>query len=308
MKYTNIHGLPQSIVDAINKSTYDIIPDQKTISVTQLINPPLIRQLTLRHQSEITEDISENIWRLLGSAVHSVMERIDNTNRLTEERLSLDMEGVTFTGRVDLYEPDGTVQDYKVTSAWSIVYRDAKDKQYEYQLNSYAYLYRKTGFQVNKLRIIAILRDWSKSKAKQDRTYPQLPIAVINIPLWTIEQQEEYIKQHIILHTQVSEIPDELISVCSPEERWAKPTTYAVYKGKNKKATKIFLEEKSAKEFVKSNQGFRLEIRVGEDTKCINYCSVAPFCFYWKQHYGESVGQQKGETNGEVGTGAEGNS
>ena len=53
------------------------------------------------------------------------------------------------------------IQDYKVTSVWSVI--PTKDnpngykEDWEYQLNSYAWLGRKNGYRAKKLQIIAIL-------------------------------------------------------------------------------------------------------------------------------------------------------
>lgn len=291
MRYTNLFHLPQSISDAITKETYDLNKlDPKYISVTTLINPPIVRQLYQRHFDDIEEDLSENVWRLLGSAVHSVLERTDKPDRLIEERINIQIGDRFVSGKPDLYEDGNIISDYKVTSTWTIIYRDKdKDKQWEKQLNCYAWLYRKAGFQVDKLRVIAILRDWQKSKAQKDNSYPQIPIVVVEIPLWSVEEQWEYITTRLRGHIICEDMVDKDLVPCSPEERWHDGNSYAVFKNKNKTATRVFKDRKEANNFCwEHNKGkdfFAVTERRGVDKKCVNYCGVNQWCEYYKSNY-----------------------
>ena len=65
----------------------------------------------------------------------------------------------------------GKIIDYKTTSAWTTVFQ-SQIKEWTEQLNCYAYLYRTQGFSVDKLEIIAIYRDWSRTNALKDKNYP----------------------------------------------------------------------------------------------------------------------------------------
>lgn len=69
---TNVKGLPQPVVDAIKYDTYKVGGD---ISVTTLIDAPQIRILKRAHRHQITEDVSEMLWALMGTCVHMVLER-----------------------------------------------------------------------------------------------------------------------------------------------------------------------------------------------------------------------------------------
>ena len=303
MKYTNTYNLPSSIADAITKETYDLNQlDTNLISVTSLINAPIVHQLFRRQYDEIEEDLSENVWRLLGSAVHSVLELTDKPDRLVEERINVKVGDVFVSGKPDLYEAGNIVSDYKVTSAWAILYRDKdKDKKWEKQLNCYAYLYRKAGFTVERLRVIAILRDWQKAKAQGDKGgYPQIPIAVVEIPLWTIEEQEEYVKERVNLHAEAKDVATKQLIPCSPEERWHDDNSFAVFKNKNKTATRVFKSRKEANNFCfDHNNGkdiFSVTERRGVDKKCVNYCSVNRWCEFYKSNYPTCVCGEKGET------------
>ena len=116
MQITNNAGLPQALVDAVTNDPYQ---QSGHISVTGLIQPPRIRQLTMRH--DITVDASDRIWMLLGSNVHEIIERTNNKDALQEERLSMVVEGWRLTGATDLYD-NGIITDFKTTSVWSVLF------------------------------------------------------------------------------------------------------------------------------------------------------------------------------------------
>lgn len=62
--------MPTTLEEAMKYDGHRIAGD---ISTTELCDAPQVRQLKKRHT--IVEDVSENIFRLLGSAVHMVLER-----------------------------------------------------------------------------------------------------------------------------------------------------------------------------------------------------------------------------------------
>jgi hypothetical protein len=250
MRYTNNCNIPESIADAIKKNTYDVKRnDPKIISITTLINAPRVRQLTIRHWDEIEEDVADGIWRLLGSSVHSVMDRIKQENRFIEERLTEEVNGVFVTGKADLYEgaTEG-IEDYKVTSVYKVK-NDVKD--WETQLNSYAWFYRKIGFNVKKIQVNAILRDWRKGESKRQKEYPSFAFKQIDIPLWTFEKQDNYIRERVKIHLEAQSLEDKDLPLCTEEERWC-----------------------NAKK---------------KDVKCKDYCTVKSFCNYWAENYEKKV-------------------
>ena len=70
MNITNKYDLPQSLVNAVGRFSYS--RGKSDISVTQLIDSPRIVKLKEKHSPEIVSDISEEIWRLVGSALHLI--------------------------------------------------------------------------------------------------------------------------------------------------------------------------------------------------------------------------------------------
>ena len=174
--FTNVHNLPDPVMKALAADSYD--SGKVNSSVTTLIDSPQIKILTRKHKDDIKIDVSERVWSVLGTAVHNIFEDHASGSYLSEERLFTEVKGWKISGAIDIQktEEDGsvTILDYKCTSVWSIIF--GKDSWAE-QLNFYAYLVRKCkNLQVNKLQIVAVLRDWKQSEAEFKPDYPKSPL------------------------------------------------------------------------------------------------------------------------------------
>jgi len=275
MTLTNKYNLPRPLVSAIENDLYKKVGD---ISVTELILPPRIRQLQIRHRDEITEDYSDRIWMLLGSSVHAILERADTHNQLVEERLTSTVLGWIVSGQPDLLG-DGVLTDWKVTSVYSFLL--GEKPEWTAQLNCYKWLYEQNGFQVDKLQIVAILRDWMKSRALKEADYPPCAVMVVDIPIWGPREVKNYIEERVRLHQEAQKIPDDALMLCTPQERWERPTTYAVKKLTNKKARRVFLTIEDAR--LAATEQEEVIVRPGESVRCKSYCTAMPFCNQFKQ-------------------------
>jgi hypothetical protein len=254
-------------------------------SVTEILSPPRINRLRKRHYTELTSDVSEMIWMLLGTALHVVAERSVVDGHTNEERLFLTIDDIILSGAIDLQrnDHDGTViTDYKFTSAWSLM----NDKpEWIQQQNIYRYIYEKVKkTPVKGLQICAFIRDFSRRKAQSDSSYPQATIQVIEIPMWTMDETEAYIKARIEMHreSKVNADWDEELPLCSEEERWMRDTTYAVKKEGRKTAIRVFDTDVEAQELLATmtakDKAF-VEVRKGEAVRCTgNYCGVSKWC------------------------------
>lgn len=269
MNLTNIHDLPQALVDAVRNDPYKGGGD---ISVTKLIDSAQRRVLVKKFGGAIVEDVSERIWSLLGQAVHTILERA-NKSDIVEERLYADVEGWKLSGqfdRMDLHSE--TLDDYKCTSTYKVTKSDMIE--WERQLNVLRWLAIQNGYKVETLRIIAILRDWRKADAKRKPDYPQQPVATINIRVWPLEETYQYIRERITLH-QAAEAGGTNIA-CTDEERWYEGTTYALMKSGGKRAIKIFERKEDAESQLADGQ--YVETRRGGYRRCAEYCEVSEFC------------------------------
>lgn len=283
MKITNKFGIPETLVALASRDYYS--KGSSDYSVTEIISPPRIQRLRRKHFEEIEQDASDMIWMLLGTALHVVAERSEISGHTNEERLSAGINGVILSGAIDLQkdEDDGiTITDYKFTSAWALMH----DKpEWEQQQNIYKYLVERVKKKpVKGLKICALIRDWSRRDAQNKPEYPQAPIQMVDIPMWTFDRTEAFIKERLEIHrdSKVNADWNEELPPCSDEERWVRPTTYAVKKEGRKTAIRVFEEQGEAeallKEMPEKDKGF-IEIRKGEAVRCTgNFCGVSQWC------------------------------
>jgi hypothetical protein len=279
MKYKPCPDLPSAMVNLL---TRDLHVTQGKYSVTGLIAPPRIMQLRKRHDDEIEVDPIDRIWLLFGTLTHSQLEAVEGDNTLSEERLSAELDGVRFSGTADVYENE-TIYDYKTTSVYSV--KDGMKDDWVAQLSIYAWLYRCHGFSVKGGKIVAILKDWSKTKAKRDEGYPAKPVAVIPVPLWSHDVTESYIKERIRLHEEAAKLADDDLPCCTDEERWAQPSKYAVMKKGRKSAVKLHDSEFEAQVMLDGlSKDHYIEHRKGKFVRCEDYCECNKWCkFYIKE-------------------------
>jgi hypothetical protein len=286
MKLTNKYNLPQTFVNVLNRPTYT--KGKAHLSATEIINSPRIVQLKKIHWDNLEEDVADKVWAIFGTAIHAVLELGKDDHHIIEQRLHANVDGWDISGAIDLQrvEDDGIiVADYKTTGAWAVM---NEKSDWEQQLNIYAWLVEKVKkVPVKKVEIIAIIRDWSRRDAQNKEGYPEAPIKVIDVPLWTFEQRENFIKERIQLHSNAlfaAETSDDLPE-CSPSEMWEKPAYWAVRKVGNKRATTVLdTEDKALAKIEELGKGYEIEFRPGERTRCANFCQVRDFCSQWKDY------------------------
>lgn len=277
MKLTNRQNLPQAIYDAVKADPYT--KGDADASVTELIGPPRLAALKREHASEIVEDAADRIYSLLGQSIHTILERANRTG-ISERRFFMPVGGWTISGAFDAYYADGLLQDYKLTSAWSV--KGGVKPEWEAQLNLGRLLieHEEPTLKITKLQAVAILRDWSKLEARRDPEYPQSQVVVIDVPLWDREKAMRYLNDRVTLHQQARVT----LPQCSQEERWAKPAKYALMKVGGKRAVKLYDTEAEARAHASVDpKNLRVEVRPGESTRCEAYCSVAQFCTQYQQ-------------------------
>lgn len=284
MRITNYTGLPAPLVRAVDVPSRVYPP--KTVSVTTLTRPAQIQGLLKIHEDKITEDAADRMWALLGTLLHDVLERHAEglQDTIAEQRLELQIEDWTITGKYDLSElilEGETLTDWKLTSIYALKDNDAKP-EWEAQLNCYIALLKYHGRNVTKAQIVAIGRDWSKMRAKRESDYPQKAVAIKAIPIWEPNKTFAYMKHRLMLYKQAQ---DGIWPDCTPEERWARPAKWAIMKKGNKKASKLCDSEKDAHGWLDQILGgkanYSIQFRAGESIRCANYCPVARHCKQW---------------------------
>ena len=298
MKITNKYNLPEPVVKSLSHDSYD--RGKSNRSVTQLIDSPRISVLRRQHDEEMSEDVSQKLWSVLGTAVHNMFEKgAEDTAFISEQRWFTSHDGGwRISGAIDLVEVNdkaktSIVSDYKSTSVWSVIY---EKQEWHNQLNAYAWLLRHTemepdpleeehryfpDYTVNKLQIIAVLRDWKENDLKRNGgNYPKAPIMVIDIPTWSPEEQDRYMEERIALHDEAeyAYLTGGRLPACSEKEQWAKPEKFALHKGTAKRATRVFDDLSEAQKYMKGTD-LTLVRRAGDKTRCTaNWCGVNEWC------------------------------
>lgn len=279
---TNKFHLPEALVRAVENDPYE--HGDANISVTGLINPPLMRYLKLRYRDQIVEDVSDRIWALLGQAVHVILERANSeaieymaetideysvksrlTDVLAECRLTTEVLGWKVSGTFDTYER-GILSDWKVTSVYS---REGK-AEWTQQLNLLRVLCERNKIPVKKLQVVAIFRDWRPREATQG-DYPEHTVGVIPVTMWSLDAAEAFLEERVRLHQQEKPEP------CTDEERWYTGSKWALMKLNRKTAIKLYDDEETAIRACIA-PGQYIEHRPGQYRRCESYCPVAPFC------------------------------
>lgn len=286
MRITNHHNLPRTIMNAIERDDYS--RGNARISVTGLLKPPRIGLLFSKHHTDIEKDVTDQIWSLFGKAVHKILEMGGDEEHIPEERLFAEVRGWRISGQLDLQKlkpPNVKVCDYKVTSAWAVT--NGKPEWIS-QLNAYRWLLETaTNYRVEDLSVCAFIRDWSRHQVGASNDYPQQPMVMIDIPLWSMQEAQDYIEERVRVHQEAQALWDmgQEPPPCNDEERWMRKASYAVRKQGNKRATKVFDTALEATDYASHLGGeFVVDSRPGEPIRCTgDYCNVSRWCSQYKE-------------------------
>lgn len=283
MKTLNKSGLPAHIAAVIEAAwlndSYDGPKGSRRISVTQLIGPAQKLVLERAHEADLELDVMDMVPALLGQALHHILERAGPAapTHVPERRLETMHAGWTISGKSDLYETkEHLIVDYKNSSVWTYVFGKPEWVQ---QLNVYRWLSERNGFPVKGLAVALFCGDWRRGEARRSADYPAR-VVNIPIPMWTMDEAEAFIDKRLKLHEAAQ---DGKFVACSDEERWAKPTTYAVMKAGRKTAVSVHETWDEAQRAV-AGTGLSIVTRPGESVRCNGYCPVggtSGICLQW---------------------------
>ena len=291
---TNKLNLPQPFVDAV---TSDYKPTEGRYSVTRVLGSPCEAVLLRRHGDELDGDVADSVWQIFGSAVHKILEESKETeDQIKENFITVPIdEHYTLSGIFDLYDDStGTVTDWKTSSIWKIKFANFDD--WRKQTLYYCWMLNKIGFHATRGEIVALIKDHNKRDAAKDPDYPQHPVFKLE---WEFSYEEldeagNEIRQWFSQVAIAESLPDSQLTPCTPEQRWAKSDKWAVRKGKQKRALRVFDSEDAAMQYKLEHQyptteanKLWIEYRKGEDTKCEGYCDVRRWCPYYQSKVNE---------------------
>jgi hypothetical protein len=307
MKITNKLNLPLPILEAVKNKQYD--PGQSDITVTSVIGPVQINALKKRYSEFLEEDVADRIYALQGESVHTILERAAEgleDQYIVEKRFYVEINGWKLGGQIDIFDIEhGILQDYKVTSVYSV--KNGPKEEYVKQANINSYLIRhgyyideagqrvSPNLPVRGMQIVAILRDWRKGEYQREEAdaksrgfstkYPSQQVVVLPIPVVPDEVIEEYIVERVKANQEALKLSDKALPECSPEDRWAKPDSWAVMQAGKKRAVRVFTSEEEAEEFAESSDktDTYVQHRPGVSTRCELYCPVKKYCQQYKK-------------------------
>ena len=269
-------------------------------SCTELLKPPRIVQLEKKYNAEIKarpltdQDILGILKAYQGTAIHSALQKSlyyfvqknQKKGYMVERKLWDKILDRKIVGKFDLWL-NGALYDWKSTSVWKVIF--GQDKDYEEQLNIYAYLLRINDVKVNILYIIFWLTDWDKMRAQQGGDYPQMQIVQKRIKnLWTMKTQLEFLEYRIQMHKDNEGRPDEDLDDCLEEDMWSKPDKYAIQKPGSGRAVRVLDSRQDAKDYItnstnKAKDTWTINKRCGSRMRCEQFCKVNEWCPQYKK-------------------------
>ena len=202
-------------------------------SLTGLMKPAKAGHIERARFKQLSEDACDVTYRLIGSAVHALMEWACKNQEEAKEgdwkyggnpdglrlkgpvevRYHHEIAGQPCSTKIDYYDTeDRILYDTKVTSVWGYVF----DKgEWDEQLNGTRPFLIANGLpDPAVLRIIGIWRDWSKNQVRGN--YPPHQISVLDKPLWPISKAEKWLNERVLAHEGAAErLPE-----CTDKERW----------------------------------------------------------------------------------------
>lgn len=280
MKVTNKLNLPAAFVNAVSTNRHNAAG---CFSATTLNKGAKEIILSDRHFDEITVDAADSVWAVWGTAVHALLESQPDNN-FHEEYFKVPVSNSFVTGQVDSYDMEnGVINDWKTASVWKVQFNDFKD--WRAQGLTYAWLLQQSGLEVKKCRFVALLKDHSKTKAKNDSSYPQSPVFIYEFDVTAADMEETAAR----ILTKVQEIEsaykldDDDIEPCSEEERWADGEKWAVMKNGRKTALKVLDNQLDADAMAgEMGNAYYVEHRPAISRKCGDYCKCKEFCNFYK--------------------------
>jgi hypothetical protein len=94
-----------------------------------------------------------------------------------------------------------------------------------------------------------------------------------------------FIRDKVTAYLENCEKADDEIPPCSPEERWERPSKFAVMKEGRQRAVKLYENESEARARAQElGAGYFIEHRPGESVRCQNYCVCSGFCNFCREN------------------------
>ena len=270
-KFTNNSNIPLPLAVWLTYHEYDFKGGKNRISATSLLKST--RQFILSSRvplSERVNDIADFISSKMGSAFHDSIERAwengyqEGLDALGYSKKQIDRvrinptepeEGTipvhlerrgerkigdwTVSGKFDM-SIEGELYDTKSTSVYAMIL-GSKDQDYIKQGSIYRWIHQDV-LNGDHIHIQHIFTDWSRAMSKQRTDYPPSKLMNYTLPLMSLDETEEFIKNKIKEIEYYFDKPEEELPFCTDKELWRSEASYKYYANPEKtvKATKVF--------------------------------------------------------------------
>lgn len=277
MKITNKQNLPKVFEKLANANIWP--PKPNSFGATSLLSPPQEIVLKQRYFHELESDVSDMVNLFIGNAVHKMLEDHDDTEYVEMYLKHEIRDNVFVSGKIDLYDKnENTIIDYKTARVNKIIYEDFDS--WKKQGLIYSWLMLKNNIVIDKIRFIAILKDWSKFSYnfsnKQDKPYPDSPIYIYEQKIYTQDliEIEKFIKSRVNKILELQSKSDEEILNEPLEKEFAPIVKYAAYKNSSSRASKIFDEYQQALDYIAQGTADYIEKRVESNSNYEMVCQA----------------------------------
>ena len=283
MIYTNRNDLPHPWVVALKQNDYQKHGD---FSATELLGPAQAKELTSRHDSEISVDVIKNIHMMSGSGLDYMLGKAEVPgDHFNHQRFLFDYvcKGKEY---VISFEPDYvyqsaldegwknsnkyTLMDLKETQIYAVKYGPKMDwvKQlgiYWFGLTSgnnlrklivdsdgKTHMVPQPNIAIDRMILSHRLKDWSYTEAYEKKLcetsdYPKCEIVTMDIQIPQKNSIINLLNDRIGIHSLAQNLSDDKLPECSPDERWLR----------NEKWVVQFIEGKQARRAVPKGGNFQ---------------------------------------------------
>jgi hypothetical protein len=319
MTLSNVTNIPLPLAVWLAGDGYDFKRGtRKAISATSLLKGvrKILLEERLREEDKLEVDISQLIASRLGHTIHDGIEKAwtqDYANAMKalgypetmieririnpepyelrarndiipvylEQRTEKDFMGYAITGKFDMVL-DGVLHDFKSTSTFAAVH-GSKDEDYRLQGSIYRWL-NQDKVTADHMVINFIFTDWSKAEARRRPDYPQQRVMPHPLPLYSIPEIENWMRNKIRALEAAADLPEDQIPHCTEEELWRSDPVFKYFSDPakaldpNARSTKNSPTMLEAQQYMASKGGKGVIVEVPGKVKACNYCSAFPIC------------------------------
>lgn len=280
MKITNRQNLPKVFEKLANSNMWP--PKKNSFGATSLLAPAQEIVLKERYFNELETDVVDMMNLFIGNAVHKMLEDHDETEYVEMYLRHEIFDDVFVSGKIDLYDKEkNEIIDYKTARVNKIIYGDFES--WKKQGLIYSWLMMKNNIIIDKIKFIAILKDWSKFALKynkdQDKSYPETPIYIYEQKIHSqdLRDIEVFITNKVKDILRFQNMSDEEILSQPLEEEFAPIVKYAVYKNNASRASRVFNDYNTANEYLMKGTSDYIEKRIEPNSQYEMICEAMQY-------------------------------